>query len=160
VVGSPWSGRRESLSGEPLRSTLFVAWRYWGRQILTHIGVLVTAVYLASIGASLAFSGGLHLHGVWTAITAIFVIERVTVRDRGWKQMLRASTLVVEMSFDFFLQATQAKATWDTIRHTAQQLAVNGLAATGVNVIWLLLAAFALLGAGLAVLRIAPRREA
>jgi hypothetical protein len=33
------------------------------------------------------------------------------------------------------------------------------LAATGLNVVWLLLAAFALLGAGLALLRIVPRRE-
>jgi hypothetical protein len=35
-----------------------------------------------------------------------------------------------------------------------------GLAATGMNVIWMLLAAFALLGAGLALLRVLPRREA
>jgi hypothetical protein len=35
-----------------------------------------------------------------------------------------------------------------------------GLAATGLNIMWLLLAGFALLGAGLALLRIVPRREA
>jgi len=35
-----------------------------------------------------------------------------------------------------------------------------GLAATGVNVVWLVLAAFALLGAGIALLRLVPRREA
>lgn len=34
-----------------------------------------------------------------------------------------------------------------------------GLAATGVNATWLLLGAFALLGAGLALLRIVPRRQ-
>ena len=34
-----------------------------------------------------------------------------------------------------------------------------GLAATGVNVVWLVLAAFALLGAGIALLRLVPRRE-
>jgi hypothetical protein len=34
-----------------------------------------------------------------------------------------------------------------------------GLAATGLNVVWLVLAAFALLGAGLALLRVVPRRE-
>jgi len=33
------------------------------------------------------------------------------------------------------------------------------LAATGLNVVWLLLAGFALLGAGLALLRIVPRRQ-
>lgn len=35
-----------------------------------------------------------------------------------------------------------------------------GLAATGMNLVWLVLAAFALLGAGQALLRLAPRREA
>ncbi len=38
--------------------------------------------------------------------------------------------------------------------------AVGGLAATGLNVMWLLLAAFALLGAGMAIMRLVPRREA
>lgn len=36
---------------------------------------------------------------------------------------------------------------------------LGGLAATGVNVVWLLLAAFALLGAGMAIMRLVPRRE-
>jgi 4-hydroxybenzoate polyprenyltransferase len=36
---------------------------------------------------------------------------------------------------------------------------VGGLAATGLNVMWLLLAAFALLGAGMAIMRLVPRRE-
>lgn len=35
----------------------------------------------------------------------------------------------------------------------------TALAATGMNIAWLLLAAFALLSAGLAVLRTVPRRE-
>ena len=37
---------------------------------------------------------------------------------------------------------------------------VAALAATGMNYVWLFLSAFALLGAGLALLRIIPRREA
>lgn len=35
----------------------------------------------------------------------------------------------------------------------------GGLAATGLNIVWLLLAAFALLGAGMALLRLIPKRE-
>lgn len=35
-----------------------------------------------------------------------------------------------------------------------------GLAFTGINVVWYLLAAFALLGVGMALMRIVPRREA
>jgi len=36
----------------------------------------------------------------------------------------------------------------------------TALAATGLNIVWVLLGAFALLGAGLALLRMIPRREA
>jgi cellulose synthase/poly-beta-1,6-N-acetylglucosamine synthase-like glycosyltransferase len=93
-----------------------VTWRYWARQLLTHVGVLVTAVYLATLTASLALDGTVHLHPLWTLVTVVFMAERVvTVRERGWAQMLLAATLVVEMAFDFFLQATQAKAFWDTV---------------------------------------------
>lgn len=35
-----------------------------------------------------------------------------------------------------------------------------GLAATGMNIVWIVLAGFALLGAGMALLRMLPRREA
>jgi len=94
-----------------------ITWRYWARQVLTHVGVLVTAIYLATIVGSLAFSGSLRIHPVWVAITFVFIAERViTVRDRGWKQMAFAGLLVVEMSFDFYLQAVQARAFWDALR--------------------------------------------
>ncbi len=43
---------------------------------------------------------------------------------------------------------------------TATGAAGAGLAATGFNIVWLLLAAFALLGAGMALMRLVPRREA
>jgi hypothetical protein len=43
------------------------------------------------------------------AVTGIFVLERVvTVRSRGWRQMLLAAPLVIEMVFDVFLQLVQA----------------------------------------------------
>jgi biofilm PGA synthesis N-glycosyltransferase PgaC len=90
--------------------------RYWGRQVLTHIGVLVTAVYLFSIAYSLISAGHIHLRPLWLAVTVIFVLERaISVRARGWTQVLLASTLVVEMTFDFVLQAAQAKALWQTL---------------------------------------------
>jgi hypothetical protein len=50
------------------------------------------------------------------AVTVIFVAERVvTVRQRGPLQMALAATLVVEMSFDVFLQGVHAKAVWDAL---------------------------------------------
>lgn len=96
-----------------------ITWRYWGRQLLTHIGVLVTAVYLATVAYSFLASGTLHLHPIWLAVTVVFIAERVlSVRDRGPLQMVVASLLVVEMAFDFFLQATQAAAFWATVRQS------------------------------------------
>jgi biofilm PGA synthesis N-glycosyltransferase PgaC len=90
--------------------------KYWGYQILTFIGVIVTVAYLGSIVWGLAVDNGVNLHSLWLAITAIFVAERiVTVRARGWRQMLLAAVLVPEMAFDVFLQAIHAKALADSL---------------------------------------------
>jgi cellulose synthase/poly-beta-1,6-N-acetylglucosamine synthase-like glycosyltransferase len=94
-----------------------VTWRYWGRQVMTHLGVLVSAAYLLTLLWSAAVNRSIQLHPIWLAVTLIFMAERVvTVRERGKVQMLLAATLVVEMSFDFFLQAVQARAFWDTVK--------------------------------------------
>jgi poly-beta-1,6-N-acetyl-D-glucosamine synthase len=48
---------------------------------------------------------------LWLAVTGVFVLERVvTVHTRGWRQMLVACPLVIEMAFDLFLQVVQARA--------------------------------------------------
>lgn len=47
-----------------------------------------------------------------------------------------------------------------TTATTGACAAGGGLATTGLNIVWLLLAAFALLGAGMAVMRLVPKREA
>jgi biofilm PGA synthesis N-glycosyltransferase PgaC len=82
---------------------------YWGRQVLSALGVLATFLYLASIVWGLV--SGLTLHPFWLAASLIFVLERVvTVRRRGWQQMLLAAPLVIEMVYDVFLQLVQAQA--------------------------------------------------
>jgi cellulose synthase/poly-beta-1,6-N-acetylglucosamine synthase-like glycosyltransferase len=92
-----------------------VTWRYWGRQIVTLLGVIITFMYLGSIVWSLATTGGLNIRPVWMAVTGIFVIERVvTVRLRGWKQMLLAATMY-EIVLDMFLQLVHAKAYADSL---------------------------------------------
>jgi cellulose synthase/poly-beta-1,6-N-acetylglucosamine synthase-like glycosyltransferase len=96
--------------------------RYWGRQLLTHLGVLVTAAYLGTIVWSLSVHGRIDLHPIWLALTAIFCLERVvTVRERGTAQMVLASLLLVEMAFDIYLQAAQGKAFLDTITRTERK---------------------------------------
>jgi cellulose synthase/poly-beta-1,6-N-acetylglucosamine synthase-like glycosyltransferase len=89
---------------------------YWGRQIWTFVGVLVTAAYLSTLAWSILALGRVELHPLWLAVTAIFSLERiVTVRSRGPVQMLLAGVLVVEMSFDVFLQGVHAKALVDSL---------------------------------------------
>jgi cellulose synthase/poly-beta-1,6-N-acetylglucosamine synthase-like glycosyltransferase len=90
--------------------------KYWTRQLLAAIGLLVTVAYVSTLTAALAMTGALHLHPVWLAITGIFVVEQVvTVRARGFKMMVLAAVLIVEMPYEMFLQATQARAVWNAL---------------------------------------------
>ncbi|TML74796.1 MAG: glycosyltransferase family 2 protein [Actinobacteria bacterium] len=93
--------------------------RYWLRQLMTLLGIVVTLAYLVSLGVSLAADGAIQVHPLWMAVTGIFIAERVvTVRSRGALQMLFAAVLLVEMTFDVFLQLVHARAIWDSVRRT------------------------------------------
>jgi len=82
---------------------------YWGRQVLSALGLLATTLYLLSLILALAI--GLTLHPFWIAASGVFALERmITVRARGWSQMLLAAPLVIEMVYDVFLQLVQALA--------------------------------------------------
>ena len=95
---------------------------YWSRQLWTTVGMLVTLAYLSSLAWALGSEGTVHLHPVWLAVTGVFVLERVvTVRSRGPVQMLLAATLLVEMSFDLFLQGVHAKAIGDAVVNTERR---------------------------------------
>ncbi len=94
-----------------------ITWRYWGRQLFTFLGILVTIVYLSTIGRALAATGTLHMQPIWLAISALFIVERaVTVKKRGWKFMLPA-LLMYELCLDYFLQACNGKAYFDALLH-------------------------------------------
>jgi len=80
---------------------------YWGRQVMGALGVLATVLYLGSLVAG-AFLG-ITLQPFWLAASLVFVAERVvTVHMRGWRQILLAAPLVVEMVYDTYLQCVQA----------------------------------------------------
>ncbi|HMG42371.1 MAG TPA: glycosyltransferase family 2 protein [Acidimicrobiales bacterium] len=112
-------GAIENLRGYGLtRVTL----SYWMRQVVTFLGVLVTAAYLASLLWSLGADHSLHFQPIWLAVTGIFILERVvTVRSRGPGQMVLAAGLVVEMAFDLFLQGVHAKALWDALTNSERR---------------------------------------
>ncbi|PPI15752.1 glycosyl transferase [Rathayibacter sp. AY1D2] len=87
---------------------------YWGRQLLTMLGCIITYVYLATIVYAVGW-GELSLQPFWLAVTAIFVVERiVTVRDRGWRYMLAAASMY-ELVVDLFLQVVHTKAYLDAL---------------------------------------------
>jgi biofilm PGA synthesis N-glycosyltransferase PgaC len=95
---------------------------YWLRQVVTFIGVMVTAIYLVSLIWSLSVEHTLHLQPIWLAVTGLFVTERVvTVRARGLRHMALAATLGAEMAFDFFLQGVHAKALWDALTNSERR---------------------------------------
>lgn len=87
---------------------------YWGRQILTMIGCLITYIYLATIVYAIA-TNNLSVQPFWMAVTVIFIVERiVTVRDRGWRHMVLAG-LMYELVIDLFLQLVHTKAYLDAL---------------------------------------------
>jgi cellulose synthase/poly-beta-1,6-N-acetylglucosamine synthase-like glycosyltransferase len=99
-----------------------VTLNYWGRQLFTLLGILVTLAYVVSLAFSLTTDQTIHLHPLWLAVTGIFVAERVvTVRSRGPLQMALAGLLFVEMTFDVFLQAVHGKAIWDVALGTERR---------------------------------------
>lgn len=90
---------------------------YWGRQLLSLVGVLVTLAYLATVAFALVTGAGLRIHAFWLAVTGVFVIERaVTVQLRGWRYMVAAATMY-ELVLDVFLQLVFAKAYIDAARN-------------------------------------------
>lgn len=82
---------------------------YWGRQALTATGIVVTAVYLATVVYALAVHA-FQVSPFWASLTLVFVLERfVTLKDKGWKAQLTAASMY-ELPYELFIQATQARA--------------------------------------------------
>jgi cellulose synthase/poly-beta-1,6-N-acetylglucosamine synthase-like glycosyltransferase len=87
---------------------------YWGRQLVTVLGILVTLAYLATIVWSVAVFGDFSIQPFWLALTGVFAIERlITLRDRGLARQMLACTLY-ELPFDLFLQICHGKAYLDS----------------------------------------------
>lgn len=93
---------------------------YWGRQLLTMVGVLITALYLMDVGLSLAFAD-FRLQPLWLAVTLVFCLERfVTLSDKGLRRQTPAF-LMYELPYDLFLQAVHAKAYLDSLTRTEKK---------------------------------------
>lgn len=92
-----------------------VTLKYWGLQIWGFLGIIVTAIYLATLFYALA-TQSLRIQPIWVIVTLIFMLERmVTVHKRGFWQTLLAGTIVVEMIYDISLQGVHLLSFFDTI---------------------------------------------
>jgi cellulose synthase/poly-beta-1,6-N-acetylglucosamine synthase-like glycosyltransferase len=93
-----------------------VTLEHWARQVVTMLGIVVIFLYLSTLFWALALQHSLQLYPIWIAVTVIFMVERaVSVRRRGWRMSLLATTLIVEMPFDVFLQTVHLKAYWQAM---------------------------------------------
>ena len=96
-----------------------VTLEHWARQLVTMLGIVVTALYLGTLFWAVAVEHSLHLQPIWIAVTFLFMFERaVSVRRRGWRMTALATLLVVEMPFDLFLQVVHLEAYWKALFKT------------------------------------------
>ena len=86
-------------------------WNYWRLQIWGQIGIIVTIVYLATLGWAIS-TDNFQVHLLWMVVTGIYAVERfaTVVKRRGALQALAGAAIFIEMPYDIFLQAVQLKA--------------------------------------------------
>lgn len=94
---------------------------YWGRQLLSVVGISITILYIGSLAWSFIILGGVTIHVFWLALTGIFLLERfVTLKDKNLRQRFFAATMY-ELPYDFFLQIVQARAYIDVMCKTERK---------------------------------------
>ena len=96
--------------------------RYWGQQFGLGYGVIaLTSAYVLLIISALAVDQW-QWFPFWVLITVIYGIERtVTVAQGGWRAMLVAAPLLLEIAYAFFLQAVFVSVLKDiVVRRTAR----------------------------------------
>lgn len=89
----------------------------WSLMVISIIGVLASMAYLGTLAATPW--AGFHPHLIFLSLTLIYAVERlVTVRSRGWKVALAASTVFGEWFYDLYLQTVQLRALWGVLWRT------------------------------------------
>jgi poly-beta-1,6-N-acetyl-D-glucosamine synthase len=88
--------------------------RYWLQQLGIGYGTLALNAYLLLMLITLLAADGFQLVWFWAAIGLIFVVERVvTAWAVGWRGRALALPLVLEIAYDFVLQAVYVKSLID-----------------------------------------------
>jgi cellulose synthase/poly-beta-1,6-N-acetylglucosamine synthase-like glycosyltransferase len=79
---------------------------YFLQQTGLAVGILAMILYLLTFTVSLLLHNPLELNPFWTAVGGLFIAERVvTVYRGGWRGILLAFPLAIEMVYDFFQMA-------------------------------------------------------
>ncbi len=67
-------------------------------------------IYLSTLAYGVV-EDSLHMYAIWLAVTTVYILERaITVAKRGFKQVLLAASLIIEMPYDICLQAVHSYA--------------------------------------------------
>jgi cellulose synthase/poly-beta-1,6-N-acetylglucosamine synthase-like glycosyltransferase len=94
---------------------------YWGRQLLSLAGILVTLAYLGSLIWSLMEFSGVRIHPFWVGVTGIFILERfITLADKSWAKRSLAMAMY-EFPYEIFLQVIHARAYFDVLRRSERK---------------------------------------
>ena len=96
--------------------------RYVMKQAAMYLGGLLSLVYVVLLATALLLYRGIELNPFWTALTGVFVIEKmVTVWTRStWRQRFVAMSLIPELAYDAFQWVVFLKAGVMSMRRTAQ----------------------------------------
>lgn len=100
--------------------------KYFGQQIMMGAGAIAFALYLCLTAWQLTLFGSLAFSPFWTAIGAIFIVEKVvSVWRAGWRSRLLAALLVVELAYDLFQHAVYARALIDLVLRREERWAAT-----------------------------------
>lgn len=118
TLGTLWNQRMRWQRGalENLRAygLTKVTARYFGQQIMMGAGAVAFALFLWLTCWQLFLFGQLTFSPFWTAIGAVFVVEKVaSIWRMGFKARLLAGLLVVELAYDLFQHAVYFRALID-----------------------------------------------
>lgn len=95
---------------------------YWTKQIMMGLGALALLVYLLFVILELVLIGSMTVSPFWTAIGALFVVEKtVSVRKAGWRSVVLAALLVPELLYDMFQHAVYFRSLYDAARRREER---------------------------------------
>ncbi|MGW4109083.1 glycosyltransferase family 2 protein [Streptomyces sp. NPDC004976] len=90
--------------------------RYFGQQLMMGLGAIAFALYLLLVAWQLLLFGSLAFSPFWTAVGAVFVVEKVvSVWAMGWRARALATVLLLELAYDLFQHAVYFRSLADLV---------------------------------------------